>query len=76
MKVRDILGKFTISSNASVHVKCGSVLISSLSKQEIFDLKPDRIMDATVNSFNIIDNVMTIYVRKGVLLHGEKKDPA
>lgn len=65
MKVKDLLGKINYSSNAKVVIK------NPLYSSGILILKPaNRIreltdadeMKMTVNSFEIIDNVLTIYV--------------
>ena len=47
MKVGDFLKKYKMCSN--------------LNNGEVKELRPDRLMDMTVQSFSIIDNVLTIY---------------
>lgn len=37
--------------------------IAKLNRQDIKDISPEFLMNATVNSIDIIDNVLTIHIR-------------
>ncbi len=62
MKVGDFLKKYLMCSNSEVFLK--SVPDGEwckLDENEVKELRPNRLMDMTVQSFSIIDNVLTIY---------------
>lgn len=63
MKVKEIVKKYRVVSNASViiqAVKTGDMI--ELTKQQIkYDEVPEYAMQMKVNSFEIIDNILTIY---------------
>lgn len=66
MKVGDFLKKYWMCSNAEVFIE--SVPAGDLSKlkqDEVSDLRPIVLMDMTVQSFSVIDNVLTIYAMDG-----------
>lgn len=69
MKVKDLLKKYRMCSNADVFLQTGGEL-QKLSQKEISELAPERLMTATVRSFDVIDNVITIYIR----IYGGVKD--
>lgn len=62
MKVGDFLKKYKMCSNAEVFLESvpGGEWCK-LDNDELKELRPDRLMDMTVQSFSIIDNVLTIY---------------
>ncbi len=62
MKVKDFLKKYRMCSNSDVFLQKNSELMQ-LSANQIKNLEPDVLMSATVNSFDVIDNVMTIHIR-------------
>lgn len=62
MKVKDFLKKYRMCSNADVFLQMGEEL-KELSSDEIRELEPEVFMNTTVNSFDVIDNVLTIYIR-------------
>ncbi|SPF54733.1 hypothetical protein SBF1_7920001 [Candidatus Desulfosporosinus infrequens] len=62
MKVKDIVKKYRIISNASViiqAVKTGDMI--ELTEQQLKDAGPDYVMQMKINSIEIIDNVLTIF---------------
>lgn len=62
MKVKEIIKKLKMSSNASViiqEVKAGSLV--ELTCEQTKDVEPQYAMNMKVNSFDIVDNVLTIY---------------
>lgn len=62
MKVGDFLKKYRMCSNSEVFLE--SVPDGEwckLDNDELKELRPDRLMDMTVQSFSIINNVLTIY---------------
>lgn len=62
MKVGDFLKKYQMCSNAEVFIE--SVPTgewSKLKQDEVRDLRPIALMDMTMQSFSVIDNVLTIY---------------
>lgn len=62
MKVGDFLKKYKMCSNAEVFIESvPDGEWSKLNNGEVKELRPDRLMDMTVQSFSIIDNVLTIY---------------
>ena len=74
MKVKEIVKKFRMASNAEVFVKCdicGDVIymekavktgdLIEITRQQLENIEPQYVMDMRVNSFDIIDNILTIY---------------
>ena len=61
MKVKDILKKYRMCSNADVFLQAGEEL-KQLTDDEIRELYPEILMDETVRSIDVIDNVLTIYI--------------
>ena len=62
MKVGDFLKKYKMCSNAEGFIESvPDGEWSKLNNGEVKELRPDRLMDMTVQSFSIIDNVLTIY---------------
>lgn len=64
MKVKEVIKKLSLSSNASIivqGVKYGSII--ELKANELRNIEPEYIMNMRVNSFDIIDNVLTIYAQ-------------
>lgn len=62
MKVKEIIKKYRLCSNADVFVeaiKNQSVL--QLTQTQMDKLEPEYLMDMRVNSFDVVDNVLTIY---------------
>lgn len=70
MKVKDFLKKYQMSSNAEVFLEVvtsnGDVgNFALLSEREIRDLDATSYkMNLRVQSFNVTDNIMTIYVKE------------
>ncbi len=70
MKVKDFLKKYQMSSNAEVFLEvvtsngdAGNFVL--LSEREIRDLDATSYkMNLCVQSFNVTDNIMTIYVKE------------
>lgn len=49
-------------SNSDVFLECvPDGEWCKLQREEVKDLRPDSLMDMTVQSFSVIDNVLTIY---------------
>lgn len=73
MKVKDFLKKYQMSSNAEVFLEivtsngdAGNFVL--LSEREIRDLDATSYkMNLRVQSFNVTDNIMTIYAKEGSL---------
>lgn len=63
MKVKDFLKKYRMCSNSDVFLQTKDGEFAQLSTKEIENLEPEALMSATVNSFDVIDNVMTIHIR-------------
>lgn len=64
MKVKDFLKKYRMCSNADVLLQSAkSSKFTPLDKQDILHLEPGALMEETLNSFEIIDNVMIIYIK-------------
>lgn len=62
MKVGDLLKKYRMCSNSDVFLECvPDGEWCKLQREEVKDLRPDSLMDMTVQSFSVIDNVLTIY---------------
>jgi hypothetical protein len=62
MKVKEIIKKLRLCSNASViveGVKYGSVV--ELKESDLRNMEPEYIMEMKVNSMDIVDNILTIY---------------
>lgn len=63
MKVRDFFKKYRMCSNADVFLQStSSGEFTKLDKQSILHLEPETLMAETMKSFDIIDNVITIYI--------------
>lgn len=64
MKVIDLLKKFRLCSNADVFLESvPGGEFCQLKEDEIRELRPSAFMEMTVQSFDVIDNVLTIYAR-------------
>ena len=63
MKVKDFIKKYNMCSNADVFLQTSDGEFAKLNQQEIKDLEPEILMNSTVNTFDIIDNVLTIHIR-------------
>ena len=63
MKVKDILSKYRMCSNADVFLQTPDGNFCKLSRDEIQELRPEVLMRATVNSLEFIDNVLTIHLK-------------
>ena len=63
MKVKDIIKKYRLASNADVFIEHSDGAIAKLNRQDIKDVSPEFLMNATVNSIDVIDNVLTIHIR-------------
>lgn len=63
MKVKDFIKKFRLCSNADIFLQTPDGAFAQLRKEEIKNIKPETLMSATINSFDIIDNVITIYIK-------------
>lgn len=64
MKVIDLLKKYRMSSNSDVFLESvpdGD--FCQLKEDEIRELRPHVFMEMTVQSFEVIDNVLTIYAK-------------
>lgn len=62
MKVKDFLKKYRMCSNSDVFLQKNGEF-TQLSANQMKNLEPEVLMNATVNSFDVIDNVMTIHIR-------------
>lgn len=63
VKVIDLVGKYRICSNSKVFVRYGATGDTiELKINNLKSLTPDSVMAMKVNSFDVIDNVFTIYV--------------
>ena len=63
MKVKELLRKYNMRSNATVRICDGKNHIAiRLENDEIKHLKPESLMMLTVYGFSITDNVMDIFV--------------
>lgn len=63
MKVKDFLKKYRMCSNTDVFLQStSSGEFTKLDKQSILHLEPEALMTETLKSFDIIDNVLTIYI--------------
>lgn len=62
MKVREFIKKYRLCSNAEIILQTHDGNITKLSDEEIKDIQPEVLMSATINSFSILDNVVTIYI--------------
>ncbi len=73
MKVKDFLKKYQMSSNAEVILEIvtnngDAGAFALLSEREIRDLDATSYkMNLRVQSFNVTDNIMTIYANEGSL---------
>ena len=63
MKVKDIIKKYRLASNADVFIEHSDGSTAKLNRRDIKDVSPEFLMNATVNSIDIIDNVLTIHIR-------------
>lgn len=63
MKVRVFLKKYRLCSNADVFLQTPDGEFAKLESEEIKELNPEALMNATVNSFDIIDNILTVHIR-------------
>lgn len=63
MKVKDFLKKYRMCSNADVYLQTTDGEFAKLEREEIEELKPEVLMNATVNAFDVIDNVLTVHIR-------------
>lgn len=63
MKVRDFLKKYRMCSNADIFLQTSDGEFAQLKHEEIKELNPEVLMSATINSFDIVDNVLTIHIR-------------
>lgn len=63
MKVRDFLKKYRMCSNADVFLQTSDGEFAKLERNEIENLTPEVLMNSTVNTFDIIDNVLTLHIR-------------
>ncbi len=63
MKVKDLIKKYNMCSNADIFLQTPNGEISKLERDEVQNIQPELLMNSTVNSFDIIDNVLTIHIR-------------
>lgn len=63
MKVRDFLKKYRMCSNADVFLQTTDGEFAKLDHNKIKNLEPEALMNSTVNTFDVIDNVLTLYIR-------------
>ena len=63
MKVKEFIKKFRLCSNADMVLQTPDGVFAKLEKEEIKNIQPEALMSATINSFDIIDNVITIYIK-------------
>ena len=63
MKVRDIIKKYRLCSNADVFIQADGATFFQMTEEQLKEMNPETIMDATVTSIDVIDNVLTIHVR-------------
>ena len=65
MKVKDFLKKRRMAGNETVIVQnVRTQDLIELNRQQLKELEPEYIMNMTLNSFDIIDNVLTVYAGK------------
>lgn len=66
MKVRDLLLKYRMSSDARVRLTVVPVgTTANIRYEELRDPPKDGVFALSVQGFDIIDNVMTIYAKGG-----------
>lgn len=63
MKVKELLKKYRMGSNADVFLQSSNGKFAKLERNEIENLIPEVLMDSAINTFEIIDNVLTIYIK-------------
>lgn len=68
MKVKDLIGRYRCCSNASVVIQTSGETISELTPSDVKNNRyetiiPETIMNSTVGTFQIMDNVLTIHIK-------------
>jgi len=63
MKVKEMIKKYKMSGNATVFVQHGITGdLVELTQSELRNAEPEFIMGMKLNTFDITDNVLTLYV--------------